>query len=128
MISLHPEWAEAILEGRKTVEFRRAAPASEVSHVVIYATKPVGEVVGYFSVRSVHTGSPSNLWKRFGARGAISRRRFRDYFHARSTGFAIEIGDVIALKKPVPIRAVGGKTPPQNFCYVSETVLTSLAS
>lgn len=118
LLSLHPEWAQAILEGRKTVEFRRTAPAKTISHVVIYATKPVGHVVGYFTVVSVTEGSPTSLWKRFGRHGAISRRRFRAYFRARSTGFAIEVGNVVRLEEPVALDDIGGMRPPQNFCYL----------
>lgn len=124
LLSLHPQWALAILEGRKTVEFRRAAPARHVSHVVIYATKPVGQVVGYFSVVSVTRGSPTSLWSRFGHRGGISRRLFRSYFSSASTGYAFEVGDVVRLERPVDLATLGALRPPQNFCYVPPSDFT----
>lgn len=129
LLSLHPEWAQAILEGRKTVEFRRSAPAHDISHVVIYATKPVGQVVGYFTVASVTSGSPTSLWARFGGRAAISRRRFRTYFRSKSTGYAIEVGKVVRLKSPVALDDIGNVRPPQNFCYLpTSTFNLSLAA
>lgn len=118
ILSLHPEWAQAILEGSKTVEFRRSAPAHDISHVVIYATKPVGQVVGYFTVASVTSGSPTSLWVQFGGRGAITRRSFRTYFKSKSTGYAIEIGEVVRLEHPVDLGEFGNIRPPQNFCYL----------
>jgi predicted transcriptional regulator len=128
LLSLHPEWAQAILDGRKTVEFRRSVPVHDVSHVVIYATKPVGQVVGYFKVASVVSGSPTSLWMRFGAQGAISRTRFRSYFRSKSTGYAIEVGEVVRLKRPVDLEHVADVRPPQNFCYLPVSTLNISAA
>ena len=50
LLSIRPEYAEAIFAGRKTVEFRRAPLADDVSVVVVYVTQPVGRVIGWFTV------------------------------------------------------------------------------
>jgi predicted transcriptional regulator len=89
-----------------------------VSHVIIYATKPVGHVVGYFSVDGVTTGSPTKLWNAFGRVGGVSRSKFRDYFRAARTGSAIRVGKTHRLAEPLSLTDIGEERPPQNFVYV----------
>ncbi len=50
LFSIHPQYAEAILAGTKSVEFRRTPLADDVTHVVVYATAPTKMVVGIFEV------------------------------------------------------------------------------
>jgi predicted transcriptional regulator len=120
LFSIHPEWAEAILDGRKRVEFRRVAPNRDVGRVVIYATLPVGGVVGFFTVRGMTVASPSELWSQYGKAGAISRQRFRDYFRSRRNGAAIEVGHVQKLREPLPLSELGTAVPPQSFSYLTD--------
>ena len=127
LISLHPEWADAIFQGRKTVEFRRNVPVRPVSHIVVYVTKPVGHVAGHFTVRAIHEDTPSRLWDRFGDRGCISRHRFRRYYRSASVGFAIEIGEAVPLETPINLRDIdGGLSAPQNFRYLPSVVAGAL--
>ena len=51
LLSIHPVYAQGIIDGRKTVEFRRRAFGKSVTHVVVYATAPVRKVVGAFTAR-----------------------------------------------------------------------------
>ena len=55
LMSIHPRYAHAILEGRKTVEFRKRPLAEDVTHVVIYSTVPDRAVIGYFTVDGQET-------------------------------------------------------------------------
>jgi predicted transcriptional regulator len=66
--------------------------------VVVYATKPVGKVIGEFTVSDVHSDSPARLWSRTKAHSGISRVFFDEYFEGREKGFAIEGGE----SKPLP--------------------------
>ncbi len=64
MLSLRPEWAEAIYRREKRVEFRRQRVRVEPGDlVVIYETRPVGLVTGEFVVRGVHYGRPRDIKK-----------------------------------------------------------------
>ncbi|MEX2374891.1 MAG: ASCH domain-containing protein [Dehalococcoidia bacterium] len=127
LISLHPEWADAIFQGRKTVEFRRNVPARPVSHIVVYVTKPVGHVAGYFTIRAIHEDTPSRLWDRFGDRGCIGRHQFRRYYRSASIGYAIEIAEAVSLEKPIDLRDIDtGLSAPQNFRYLSSVVAGGL--
>jgi predicted transcriptional regulator len=82
-MSIHPEFAEAILNGEKTVEFRKRRIAEDVTHIAIYVTQPVSAIVGVFEVEGQLTTSPRRLWRAFHDAAGISRRHFFEYFGAR---------------------------------------------
>ena len=64
LLSLRPEWADAIYRREKRVEFRRQRVRVEPGDlVVIYETHPVGLVTGEFVVRAVHYGPPRDIKK-----------------------------------------------------------------
>src|SRR5690606_2500961 len=62
LMSIHPEFADALFEGRKGVEFRRVAPRADISHIVVSSTKPTGAVIGVLEVERVERKSPQRLW------------------------------------------------------------------
>lgn len=120
-MSIRPEFAQAIIEGRKTVEFRKRPVASDVSHVLIYATMPVGALVGWFAVDGQYTTDPRDLWKKFREDGAISRTRFFEYYSSGSLGTGIRVGSVVRFRHPRLLSCVDGVSrPPQSFQYLSE--------
>jgi predicted transcriptional regulator len=120
LMSLHPEFAAAILSGEKTVEFRKRPIADDVTHVVIYVTKPVAAVVGIFRVGGQVTTSPDSLWRAFRSVAGISRGRFFDYFGSRLSGTGIKVDTVHAFDAQLPLaESVGVSHPPQSFQYLS---------
>lgn len=121
LMAIHVEFAEAILKGEKRVEFRKRPLRPEVTHVVMYATKPVGATLGVFSVQRQVTGSPRELWARFASVGGISRGRFFEYFAGHDMGTAIEVEGVVPFDPPVSLTAfVGSGRPPQSFVYLND--------
>lgn len=120
-MSIHPEFAQAIIDGRKTVEFRKRPVAPDVSHVLIYATMPVGALVGWFAVEGQFTTEPRNLWKKFSENGAISRSRFFEYYSSGSLGTGIKVGAAVSFDRPLLLSQLEGiSRPPQSFQYLSE--------
>jgi len=86
LLSIKPEYAEKILNGTKRFEYRKSAPRNEaVRTVVIYATMPVGKVVGEFEVAGVLRESPDALWKQTKTASGITRKFFDEYFSGRSS-------------------------------------------
>jgi predicted transcriptional regulator len=120
LLSIHPRFARAILEGSKTVELRRARLPEDVSHVVVYATSPVQRIVGWFEVSRVERDLPSRLWRRHGTATGVSRDEFHAYFAGANEGTAISVGRVAALDKPLHLRALGHAVPPQSYRYLDE--------
>jgi predicted transcriptional regulator len=120
LLSIHPRYSDAILSGRKRVEFRRRGLSSATSHVILYATAPVSKVVGWFSVAAIESGAPAELWRRYGKVGGIDRLAFDAYYFACSLGFAIRIGAATKLHIPIDLATLDpDRSPPQSFRYVT---------
>ena len=120
LLSIKPHFADKIFSGTKRYEFRKAVHKNpNVTTVVVYATKPVGKVIGEFTVSSVYNDSPARLWRRTKTYSGISRQFFDQYFRGREYGFAIEVGDAKLYKSPLDIREIiPNGCPPQSFVYI----------
>ncbi len=120
LMSIHPEFAEALLDGTKTVELRKPAISEDISHIVIYATAPVQRVLGWVKTVHVEFGSPSAIWEKHGARAGIHEREFRTYFRGHPLAVAIHVDSPRRLDVPLELSAVAdGLTPPQSWRYLS---------
>src|SRR3954454_6028367 len=100
LMSIHPQYADAILAGTKRVEFRKRRLAPDVSTVVIYATRPVGRIVGTFEVLGHDVAAPDDLWDRHSAHAGIHAAGFREYFAQTPAAVGILIGGVQRLNEP----------------------------
>ena len=120
LMSIHPEFADLILKGKKKIEFRKTRPVVDLSYVLIYATFPIKEVIGFFEVSGIHEAIPDDLWKIYQDVSGIDEKVFRRYYGSASRGVAIQVGKVFAFQKPFPL-LLNGKhktSPPQSFRYV----------
>ena len=118
LLSIKPEYAEAIFNGRKKFEFRRSIFREDISVVIVYMSSPVMQVVGEFSVEDIITDDVGSLWHRTEAAAGIGRAKFMDYFSGREVGHAIKIGKVRRYKQPRNLQQTYGVRPPQSFLYL----------
>ncbi|MBI1313584.1 ASCH domain-containing protein [bacterium] len=119
LLSIRPEYAEAILNGSKRVEFRRTRFTRDVSFVVIYATQPVGKVVGWFEVETIKADSPARLWSEFCDCGGISKSQFLAYYDGSDTGYAIRVRHAHRLPRARQLKSAAGlDRAPQSFAYL----------
>lgn len=121
LLSIKPEHAENILAGTKRFEFRKAIFKNpNVKTVVIYATKPVGMVIGEFEVEHILSDRPSRIWAETGPFAGISRAFFREYFSGRHMAHAIGVRNATRYPEPQSLRAIlQHGIAPQSFCYVT---------
>lgn len=118
LLSVHPEYAEALVNGDKTVEFRKRALATDVTHVAIYATMPVGRIVGIFSVKEQVIDTPHGLWSKFRAVAGISQDKFVAYYNGHATGVGIRVDEMVRLKDWITLEeAFGISRAPQSIQY-----------
>nr|WP_255392564.1 MULTISPECIES: ASCH domain-containing protein [unclassified Mycobacterium] len=118
-MSVHPRYAEGIMDGRKRVEFRKRPLACDVSVVWVYATAPVQRIVGCFEIDATITAPPRDLWRQFASVGGIDRADFDRYYAGSSVGSGIRIGNVVRLEVPMPLQELlPSGVPPQSFAYV----------
>lgn len=119
VMSVHPRYAEAIMDGRKRVEFRKRPLADDVSVVWVYATVPVQRVVGYFEVDATVIARPRDLWRRFKNVGCIGRADFDRYYLGTVLGAGIQVKVATRLASPLPLSVLlPSGVPPQSFAYV----------
>lgn len=123
LFAVKPEFAEALVEGRKRFELRRTRPSLRTGDVVyVYATSPVKAVLGSFVCGSVVEGSPTGIWIQVGGEVEVSRRRFRDYFRSATRAFAIEVMSPRTLSEPLTLDelrlSLPGFCPPQSYKFV----------
>ncbi|MFC8045122.1 hypothetical protein [Nocardia sp. NPDC057353] len=134
LLSLRPRFAEAILDGSKTVELRRtrvSAPSGTL--LVLYASSPVMAVVGVATLADRDTASPSAIWRRHRHHIGLSHAEFTDYFEGTEQATAISVIAPHSLPSPLTLgqlRAHSAFQPPQSYRYLAATdpsPLTELA-
>lgn len=126
LLAIKPKYAEAILAGRKTVEFRKTVFRRPPQYVVIYESFPIMKVVGYFHVGHLDEDAPARLWNRHKTHGGIEREDFDEYYRKSPVGVAIVLKDVSVLKVPITLAALDGQRAPQSFRYLSPKHLSKL--
>jgi predicted transcriptional regulator len=118
LLSIKPQFASAILRGEKKYEFRRSIFSRQVDVVLVYATKPVQQVICEFDVVSIICEPLPALWRRTRRRAGIDEASFYGYFDGLDTGYAIVIGEVRSYDEPFsPVEKLGLR-PPQSFIYL----------
>ena len=119
LLSIYPKYADAILEGTKSVEFRRSVISNNVSRVVIYSTSPVKKVVGYFEVKALEIRTPKELWKKFNKTAGVGFDDFFKYYQGKNKGCGIVVGKVVKFKNPLGLNDLSpALSPPQSYVYL----------
>lgn len=121
-MAIQPRFAQAILAGTKTIEFRKRAPAPDVRTVLIYETTPTQQIVGEFDLREHVVAAPAHLWRNFSHVGGIGSANFDAYFAGRAEAVGLTISAVrvyqrgVTLSELTPAPAV-----PQSFVYLARS-------
>jgi predicted transcriptional regulator len=119
LLSIHPEFAEAIFDGHKKFEFRRVLFKESVDEIVVYATAPVKQVIGSFKVEDIYDDSPKVIWAKTKIFAGVTKDKFDSYFKGRKRAFAIKVGEPVRFSSPQPLsKYLPSNTPPQSFCYI----------
>jgi predicted transcriptional regulator len=115
VFSIRAEYARRILDGEKTLEYRKRCPSCpRGSLCLIYESRGRGRIVGSFRRGVIYEGSPVNVWNMaiaYGRLGGIARSDYRSYFEGSDKAFGIEVDDVQPLDLPLP----PGMSPPQSW-------------
>ena len=122
VLSVQPEFAEAIVDGRKTIEVRRRRPDVQPGALgFVYSSSPVQAVIGSFRVDKILSGTPEELWLSAEHGGLISKEYFDNYFAEVAFGHALVVSG--GQRLPVPIKLSDLRTiwpgcrPPRSFGY-----------
>lgn len=131
LLSLRPRFAQAILDGTKTVELRRTrVSALPGTLLILYASSPVMAVVGVATMADRDTASPSTIWQRYRNRLGLSRTEFYEYFAGAEQATALSIVAPRMLPEPLTLnrlRTHSAFQPPQSYRYITPTDPSPLA-
>lgn len=132
LLSIHPEFTRAILDGSKTVEIRRGRVRWDAGDWVwLYATAPLAHVAGVVVVNYVDVADADDVWRAHRVGCGLSRGRYRAYTRGAPVVSAIGIADRIACKHPLNLGCVIGRVciggrPPQRYRTLRPGDVTAL--
>ena len=120
LLSIKPEFAEAIFAGTKKFEFRRAIFRNpDVDRVIVYASSPVCKVMGEFEIGGVLDLLVNDLWDQTRSWAGIDKTYFKDYFRGKRKGYALKVLKPKKFSEPLSLQEIYGiEHPPQSFRYV----------
>lgn len=120
LLSIKPEYADKILSGEKKFEFRKSIfKRTDVTAIIIYATMPVGKVVGEFEIENILSDRPEEIWYQTKEASGISKFFFDTYFLNREKAYAIQVKNVKSYKTPMDLGDLKqGLKAPQSFAYI----------
>jgi predicted transcriptional regulator len=123
VLSIKPQYAELILSGTKTVEFRRAWAAESIDTIVIYASAPIQKLVGIVRVTDIVRAKPTALWSYCSkCGGGLSKSELLAYLEGKDKGFAVLLRGAKRFSKNVaPETLIKDFSPPQSFRYLTNT-------
>ena len=130
IISIHSDYANAILAGTKTIELRRRIPEiSPGTRLWIYATRPIGAVVGSAIAQGVAKAHPAKIWKLHRNRTGIDHEAFKAYFNGSLMAVAISLGAAKRIE-PITIEQLRGIRdrfhPPQVLTRLTSSEANAL--
>lgn len=127
LMSIKPEYANAIFDGTKLVEFRKKPFKRPVSHIIVYSSSPEKKVLGYFELGDTDIGNPKTLWKCYRDVGAIEYPDYKAYFGDSKIGVAFHVKKVYRLQNPITLgRLKRQLKAPQSYNYLAERFFTKL--
>lgn len=121
LLSIKPQYVDRIFNGEKKYEYRRNLfKRLDIDTIVVYATKPVGKVIGEFKIGKILQGNPTSIWEETKMHSGILEEDYNEYFYGRDKGFAIAIKKTKVYKKPLELSELDPKikAAPQSFMYI----------
>lgn len=121
LLSIKPNFVEEIVNGTKRYEYRKRIFKKNVDKIVIYASKPVGKIIGEFTIGEIIKEEPELLWSETKEYSGISKDFFNQYFEGRTEGFAIQIKAFHKYTIPIdPYKNNEKFSPPQSYKYIDD--------
>ena len=133
LMSIKPKYAEKILKGEKTAEFRRRTSSiKKGDQVFIYSSSPQKALVGKFIVNEVISDTVENLWNLKGEEGCISYEEFMKYYDGTSSGYCLVLKEIIAFSAPIKLEELRMQIKnfkvPQSWRYLQSDELSVISS
>ncbi|WP_153029554.1 hypothetical protein [Amycolatopsis sp. YIM 10] len=122
LLSLRPRFADAILDGIKSVELRRTRMGvPDGTLVLLYASAPVMAVVGLATVAQQDVDSPDRIWRRHRRDLGLSCGEFYTYLEGADQATALTLKDARRLQTAVGLHLLRSEAPfnpPQSYRFL----------
>lgn len=120
LIPIHPNWANLIYKGEKTVEVRRRFnPTTEGMTVLFYETRPAGMVTGQAVIARIEPATVGDLLdETMETHTRIPRPDLLKYAHGVTQLTAIHLTSAKRFERPLPLSDLGVGLAPQNYRYI----------
>lgn len=100
ILSIKPQFVEQIMSGKKHFEYRKSFLKEIPDKCYIYSTKPVGKVVGFFTIKKILRDNPENIWESTHKKSGITKEFFDEYYFNKEEAVAIQIDRLFKFKRP----------------------------
>lgn len=125
VISIKPEYVEAIIEGYKVYELRRRKlNLCRGDHLIIYETSPSKKVKAVAEIENIIDDNLTSLWETVSERCSLSFKSFSSYFEGCVNGYALKLKNIKTYKNPPTLdelrQYAPAYSPPQFFHYLDE--------
>lgn len=133
VISVKPQWAEAIFTGKKTVELRRrfVPHLAPDSRAIIYASAPISAVIGSVKIDFLLRDTPERLWPQIEYLADVRHSDYAKYFTGSTSAIAIFLRETKILKAPVylpELRDRYGFNPPVSWRWAKSSEIDLLGN
>ena len=118
LLSIKPQYAKIILEGKKIYEFRKSKPKEGVDRIIFYDSAPQKQVVGEAAIENVLEGTPNEIWEIAKTAAGITKKFYFSYYMGKDKAIAYKLKDVVAYKQPKELSYYGINHAPQSFVYL----------
>lgn len=122
LLSIKPQFVKEIFNGSKKFEYRKAIfKNKDIKTVVVYATMPVGKIIGEFEIDKILMEHPSEIWQKTKKYSGVTEEFYDEYFNGREKAYAIKIKSLNEYDEPIcPYANNDNFTAPQSFKYLQE--------
>jgi len=133
LLSIQPEYAEKIMEGKKRIELRKKFSRKwEGERVCFYASRPVAALVGEARIRKINVDKPAHIWETYYSDIGSSKDKFDAYVGTATEIYALELTDVVPYRNWIPISQLthlldNDLVPPQSYCSIQNSESWSAA-
>ncbi len=122
LMSIKPQYAEAIFKKKKKYELRRLSgvpPIVEDSVIIVYSSGKIKKIIGEFRAGEVMVDIPERIWPLVNRPGTGIGKDAFSYIRGARRAMAIEVREPRLYPRPVSLdevrRIIPGWMPPYSY-------------
>jgi|SRR3989338_9419920 len=133
LFSIKQEFSEKIFSKKKLVEFRRQnVNVKRNESCLIYTSKPVRKITGYFLVKEKIRLPLKELWTQTKKYAGITLEQFNEYFKGCKEGTAILLKKIIKFVRAISLDEIRNEIktfqPPQSYYNLKGNLQTIIVN